>query len=192
MIPELEEKENLVNSNYPIEEDDSFTPDEIEAIKKYKAVLERKLNKNQSILKGLEIGFWGITSYSVSRFLVLTSGSQGIGLAIALSLLINNITNRDCLDSFSLDRQEGEWNISGMGKIIKFGFSTLITSFIIWNATGDLLSMANSSRATYKALENKVEEFNRLPEGQQNTILVIGGIIGIAGIYTIVDTLKQR
>lgn len=192
MIPELEEKENLVNSNYPIEEDDSFTPDEIEAIKKYKTVLERKLNKNQLILKGLEIGFWGITSYSVSRFLVLTSGSQGIGLAIALSLLINNITNRDCLDSFSLDRQEGEWNISGMGKIIKFGFSTLITSFIIWNATGDLLSMANSSRATYKALENKVEEFNRLPEGQQNTILVIGGIIGMAGVYTIVDTLKQR
>ncbi len=192
MIPELEEKENLVNSNYPIEEDDSFTPDEIEAIKKYKAVLERKLNKNQSILKGLEIGFWGITSYSVSRFLVLTTGSQGIGLAIALSLLINNITNRDCLDSFSLDRQEGEWNINGMGKIIKFGFSTLIASFIIWNATGDLLSMANNSKATYKALGDKVEEFNQLPKRQQNTILVVGGIIGLAGVYTIVDALKQR
>jgi hypothetical protein len=156
------------------------------------ALLLRKLNKNQSIVKGLEIGFWGITSYSISRFLVLTSGSQGIGLAIVLSFLINNITNRDCLDSFSLDRQEGEWNINGMGKIIKFGFSTLITSFIIWNATGDLLSMANSSRATYEALGNKVEEFNRLPERQQNTILVIGGIIGLAGVYTIVDALKQR
>jgi hypothetical protein len=192
MIPEPEEKENLVNSNYSVEEDDSFTPDEIEAIKKYKAVLERKLNKNQSIVKGLEVGFWGITSYSISRFLVLTTGSQGIGLAIALSLLINNITNRDCLDSFSLDRKEGEWNINGMGKIIKFGFSTLIASFIIWNATGDLLSMANSSKATYEALGNKVEEFNRLPERQQNTILVIGGIIGLAGIYTIVDTLNQR
>jgi hypothetical protein len=29
MIPELEEKEGLVNSNYPIEEDDSFTPEKI-------------------------------------------------------------------------------------------------------------------------------------------------------------------
>ncbi|NJL77692.1 MAG: hypothetical protein HC917_00415 [Richelia sp. SM2_1_7] len=73
------------SDNYPVEADTEFTLDEIEAIQNYKEQLSKKLNKNRSVLKGLEVGFWSITSYSIARFLVLTSGTSGVGLAIAAS-----------------------------------------------------------------------------------------------------------
>lgn len=191
MLP-IFESDDTPASNYPIEEDSSFTPDEIESIQKYKENLQKKLNKNQSVLKGVEAGFWGLTSYSIARFLILTIGNQGVGLAMALSVLINNITNRDCLDAFNLDRKDGEWNIQGMGKIIKFSFSTLVACFIIWNATGDLLRMADSSKETYNALQNKVEQFNNLPDSQQRNIFIVVVLVGLGGIYTIIDSLDRR
>jgi hypothetical protein len=65
------EGNSVQESNYPTEEDTAFTPDEQSAIKAYKENLTRKLNKNRSVLKGLEMSFWGISSYSVARFLIL-------------------------------------------------------------------------------------------------------------------------
>ncbi|MBW4504952.1 MAG: hypothetical protein KME64_00300 [Scytonematopsis contorta HA4267-MV1] len=191
MLPNFE-SDDTPQSNYPIESDSSFTPDEIESIQKYKENLQKRLNKNQSVLKGIEAGFWGLTSYSIARFLILTIGNQGVGLAMALSVLINNITNRDCFDAFNLDRKDGEWNIEGMGKLIKFGFSTLVACFIIWNATGDLLKMADSSKETYNALQNKVEQFNNLPDSQQRNIFIVVVLVGLGGIYTIIDSLDRR
>ncbi|NJM17373.1 MAG: hypothetical protein HC836_10340 [Richelia sp. RM2_1_2] len=180
------------SDNYPVEADTEFTLDEIEAIQNYKEQLSKKLNKNRSVLKGLEVGFWSITSYSIARFLVLTSGTSGVGLAIAASFLINNIVNRDCLDSFNFDRKNGEFEVIGMGKLVKFGFSTLVASFVIWNATGDLLRMVDNSKSTYDALQNQVEEFNKLPDNQQRNIFIVGGIVGLAGVYVIVDSLRTR
>lgn len=180
------------SDNYPVEADTEFTLDEIEAIQSYKEQLSKKLNKNRSVLKGLEVGFWSITSYSIARFLVLTSGTSGVGLAIAASFLINNIVNRDCLDSFNFDRKNGEFEVIGMGKLVKFGFSTLVASFVIWNATGDLLRMVDNSKSTYDALQNQVEEFNKLPDNQQRNIFIVGGIVGLAGVYVIVDSLRTR
>lgn len=118
-------------SNYPIQEDTAFTPDEIEAIKAYKDNLNRKLSKNRSILKGLETSFWGITSYSLARFLIITSGTQGIALAIASIMLINQITNREVFDEININRKDGQWSADNMGKLIKFGFSTLVTALIV-------------------------------------------------------------
>ncbi|NJL77691.1 MAG: hypothetical protein HC917_00410 [Richelia sp. SM2_1_7] len=79
-----------------------------------------------------------------------------------------------------------------MGKLVKFGFSTLVASFVIWNATGDLLRMVDNSKSTYDALQNQVEEFNKLPDNQQRNIFIIGGIVGLAGVYVIVDSLRTR
>lgn len=178
-------------SNYPTQEDSAFTPDEQEAIKQYKQNLTRKLNKNSSVLKGLETSFWGVTSYSIVRFLILTSGTQGIGLAIAACFLINQITNRELLD-VSIAHKEGQLEINGMGKLIKFAFSTLVSAFIIWSALGNFLNVAENSKRTYDQLQNTVEEFNKLPNHQQDTILIIGGIVGLAGIYVIIDTLNKK
>lgn len=190
MAPNFDEDTND-ESNYPVVEDTAFTKDEIEAIQAYKQNLTKKLNKNSSVLKGLETSFWGITSYSIARFLILTSGTQGIGLAIAACFLINQITNRELLD-VSIEKREGQLEINGMGKLIKFGFSTLVSAFIIWSALGNFLNVADNSKRTYDQLQNTVEEFNKLPNNQQDTILIIGGIVGLAGIYVIIDSVNKK
>lgn len=193
MLQEFEEIENTEEiSNYPSDVDTNFTPDEQEAIKKYKDNLSKKLAKNRSVLKGLETTLWGITSYSLSRWLILTSGTQGISLAIAASFLINNIVNRDCLDSFRFDRKEGQSDIEGMGKLIKFGISTLVTAFVIWSAVGDFLHVVNNSEDTYNRLSKTVEDFNKLPNDQQNKIAIAGGLFIIAGLYVVIDSSRRR
>ncbi|NJO62398.1 MAG: hypothetical protein HC836_30485 [Richelia sp. RM2_1_2] len=192
MLQEFEVEETQNQSNYPTVEDTAFTPDEQEAIKNYKDNLSKKLDKNRSVLKGLETALWGITSYSLSRWLILTSGTQGISLAIAASFLINNIVNRDCLDSFRFDRKEGQNDIEGMGKLVKFGFSTLVTAFVIWSAVGDFLHIVNTSEDTYDRLSKTVEDFNRLPSEQQNKIAIAGGVIIIAGLYVVIDSSRRR
>jgi hypothetical protein len=192
MLSDFDEDDERKSDNYPVETDTEFTLDEIEAIKQYKEQLSKKINKNRSVLKGLEVGFWSMTSYSIARFLVISSGSSGIGLAIALSFLINSIVNRDCLDNFNFDRKDGEFEVIGMGKLVKFGFSLVVASFVIWNAVGDLLRTVDTSQSTYDALQNKVEEFNKLPDNQQRNILIVGGIVGLAGVYVVVDSLKER
>lgn len=189
-LTDLSEKNN--QENYPIETDNAFTPDEIEAIKEFKANKLKKINKNNSVRKGLEVSFWGILSYSIARFLVLTSGTSGVGLAVATAFFINNIANRDCLDAFNLDRKEGQFEITGMGKLLKFAMSTLVTAFVIGNATGDLLHMMDTSESNFQALEQKVEEFNRLPEDDQNKILIVGGILIVAGLWVVVDSVSTR
>ena len=193
MLPELSDlEEKSYQENYPVETDNAFTPDEIEALTEFKANQLKKISKNNSVRKGLEVTFWGILSYSIARFLVLTSGTSGIGLAVATAFFINNIANRDCLDSFNIERKEGQFEITGMGQLLKFALSTLVTAIVIWNATGDLLHMMNTSESNFKALEQKVEEFNRLPSEDQNKILIIGGIIIIAGLWVIVDSVSTR
>ncbi len=186
------EDNSTTNDNYPIETDTAFTPDEIESIKAYKDKLTNKLNKNRSVLKGLEVSFWGITSYSLAIFLVLTSGTQGIGLAIAACLLINQITNRDCLDAFNVNRRDGQFEVDGMGKLVKFGFSTLVSAFVIWSALGNFIQVVETSKHTYNRLQDTVTEFNKLPSDKQNAIFIIGGLLGLAGIYTLIDGARRR
>ncbi|MBP5977225.1 hypothetical protein HW132_32010 [Brasilonema sp. CT11] len=189
MIPEIEDQKE---SNYPTEQDDSFTPDEQEVINTLKQRLLAKRRKNESVLKGLEVSFWGITSYSLARFLVITSGSQGVGLAVAACFLINQITNRDCFDGLNINRRDGQWEMDGMGKFIKFGFSTVVSAFVIWSALGNFLQLTEQSKNTYDQLQNKVEEFNRLPDDQQNKWLIIGGLLGLGGVYTIIDGARRK
>ncbi|MBF2067248.1 MAG: hypothetical protein IGS39_22955 [Calothrix sp. C42_A2020_038] len=177
-------------SNYPTEEDSSFTPDEQEAIRAYKDNLDRKLNKNRSVLKGLEMSFWGITSYSLARFLVLTSGMDGVPLAISAILIINQITNREAIEE--LINHKGEDNRNNvMGRFIKFGFSTVITLFLMWGAVGKFLEIAYQSGETYKNIQTTIDKFNKLPESEQNTITVLVGLLSIAGVYIVIDSRRR-
>jgi hypothetical protein len=180
------------SSNYPTVDDSGYTPDEIEAIQKFKAELLKKEAKNSSVLRGLESAFWGITSYSLAKFLVLTSGSGGISLAVAATVLINNITNRDCLDGFRAESKEGNFEVEGMGNMVKFVFITAVSAVVLWSAVGDFLQLRNTSEKTYNNLQNTVEEFNRLPDKRQNEILIIGGIIIICGLWVVVDSKGRR
>lgn len=184
---ELGENTNQ-ESNYPSAGDTAFTPDEQEAIKAYKENLTKKLNKNRSILKGLEMSFWGISSYSLARFLILTAGMEGIPLAISSILIINQITNREAIEDL-INRQKGSSDI--MGRIIKFGFSTVITAFLMWGSLGQFLSIINSSKETYKQLQTVTEEFNKLPSDEQNVIYVVLGLFGLGGFYVLLDSRRR-
>ncbi|BAZ18961.1 hypothetical protein NIES4071_108460 (plasmid) [Calothrix sp. NIES-4071] len=190
-MTDFEFKEDTTNqqSNYPTESDNSFTLDEQEAIKTYKENLARKLNKNRSVLRGLEMSFWGITSYSLARFLILTSGMDGVPLAVSAILIINQITNREAIEE--LINRKGEESQDKMGRLIKFGFSTLVTAFLIWSALGNFLSVIRTSSDTYKNLQVAVDDFNKLPDDKQNAILIVGGLIGLAGIYVIIDSRRR-
>ncbi|MBD2341273.1 hypothetical protein H6G64_30440 [Calothrix sp. FACHB-156] len=159
--------ESATQNNYPVELDDSFTPDQIEEINNYKQRANKKIAKNESILRGLETFFWGISSYSLCKWLILNLGSSGISVAIALALVVNQIVNRDCLDSFNLNKKDGQWELNGMGKLFKFGFGLLTSAFVLWSSIGNFIGMVNDSKITYHALNNVVEEFNSLPKKQQ-------------------------
>lgn len=177
-------------SNYPTEEDSSFTPDEQDAIKAYKENLNQKLNKNRSVLKGLEMSFWGITSYSLARFIILTNGTGGIALAVSAILIINQITNREAIEE--LINHKGEDNRNNvMGRFIKFGFSGLITLFLMWGAVGKFLEIAYQSGETYKNIQTTIDKFNKLPDSEQNTITVLVGLLSIAGVYIVVDSRRK-
>lgn len=191
MLQELESVNEENKANYPVSKDSSFTPDEIEIISEFKANHQNKINKNRSILKGLEVSFWGITSYSLARFLILTSGTQGLALAVASTFFINQITNRDCLDNFRVDRKDDQWEIDGMGRLIKFALSTIVSVIVLWGAIGDFVQMVHSSQQTYNTLQTTVEEFNKLPDDEQNKLIVIIGISFVAGAYAI-SCLNRR
>lgn len=183
-------EDDTQKSNYLTEEDDAFTPDEQEAIRAYKHNLSRKLNKNHSVLKGLEMSFWGIASYSVARFLILTSGMNGIPLAFSIILIINQITNREAIEELFNHKSEGG-KAYIMGKLVKFSFSALITLFLLWSAMGQFLNVAYNSGETYKQIQTTVDKFNKLPQDEQNAITVLVGLLGIAAIYVSIDSRRK-
>jgi hypothetical protein len=189
---DFESEDQQQQSNYPTETDTAFTPDEQEAIKEYKANLTKRINKHRSVLRGFESAFWGITSYSFAKFLILVSGSNALGFAVASVFVINNIVNRDCLDSFRLDRNDGEFQVEGMGKLLKFALSTVGTAFILWGSIGDFYHTYNNSNETYDNLNKTVEKFQELPQDDQNKWFIIGGVVAIAGLYVVVDSRGKR
>lgn len=179
------------SSNYPTEPDTAYTPDEQEAIKKYKDNLTKKIDKNRSILKGFEAAFWATTSYSLARFLILTAGSGALTFAAASVFVINNIVNRDLLDGFRFDRKEGENQIEGMGKLIRFALSTAGTAFILWSSIGDFYHVYHSSHETYDNIHKTVEDFQKLPQDNQNKLIIVGGVVALAGLWVVVDSKKK-
>lgn len=171
------------SSNYPVVEDTKYTLDEIESIKKFKAERLKKDSKNESVLKALETAGWGITSYSLARFLILTVGLNGVTLAVALTFFINNIANRDLLDNINLNFNEG-FHFTGMDKMVRFLGSVIISGFVCWSAIGDLYNFERESKQTYNNIQNSIEQFNRLPKDDRNQ-LIIGCVLG-AGAATVV------
>jgi hypothetical protein len=79
-----------------------------------------------------------------------------------------------------------------MGKLVKFGFSTLVSAFVIWSALGNFIQVVETSKHTYNRLQDTVTEFNKLPSDKQNAIFIIGGLLGLAGIYTLIDGARRR
>ncbi|MEM7715654.1 MAG: hypothetical protein AAF349_19125 [Cyanobacteria bacterium P01_A01_bin.68] len=112
-------------------------------------------------------------------------------MAVASVFLINNIVNRDCLDAFRLERNEAEWKVEGMGKLLKFVLTTIGTAFILWGSIGEFYHIYNNSNETYNNLTKTVEEFQALPQDDQNKLLIFSGIVAIAGLYIAIDSKRK-
>ncbi|MBN3924631.1 hypothetical protein [Nostoc sp. NMS4] len=178
-------------NNYPIEQDDSFTPDQIEAILEHKKLAEKKIAKNNSVLRGLETFFWGISSYSLCKWLILNLGTNGISLAVALALITNQIVNRDCLDSFNLNRKDGQWETTGMDKLFKFIFGVFASAFVAWSSIGNFVGMVQDSKATYNVLNSAIEEFNSYSNKQQEEAIK-GFVMGGSAVVLIIFVAKGK
>ena len=72
--------------------------------------------------------------------------------------------------------------------LLKFVFSSIGTAFILWGSIGDFYHIYNNSNETYNNLNKTVEQFQALPQDDQNKLLIIGGIIAIAGLYIALDS----
>lgn len=177
------DKENP--QDYEIEPDTEFTLDEIESIKRYKSNLETKLNRNQAILRGLEASFWSISSYSLARFLIVTSGTQGMALAVALVFGINQIVHRSLLN-FTLDKTDNGLQILGMHKLINFLFQLLLSAFICWSAIGDYFQTVKQSEKTYESLKTAIQDFQKMPESDKNNFFILAGLVIAGAGYVIV------
>jgi hypothetical protein len=193
LFDDSEIAETQTQSNYPIEADDSFTPDQIEEINEYKEQVKKKIAKNDSVLRGLETFFWGISSYSICKWLILNLGSGGINLAIATALIVNQIVNRDCLDSFNLNKSNDGWEVAGMSKLFKFLFGLVASAFVVWSSIGNFIGMLHDSKTTYHALNSAVEEYNQLPQRSREEMLqgIVIGVSAVGIIYMIANANKR-
>lgn len=171
--------------DYEIEPDTEFTLDEIESIKRYKLNLETKLNRNQAILRGLEASFWSISSYSLARFLIVTSGTQGMALAVALVFGINQIVHRSLLN-FTLDKTDNGLQILGMHKLINFLFQLLLSAFICWSAIGDYFQTVKQSEQTYESIKTAIQDFQKMPDADKNNFFILAGLVIAGAGYVIV------
>lgn len=182
------EKEQQPESNYPTLEDDAFTPDEQDLIKEYKDSLKSKIVANRAVLKALKTVAGSVTSYSLSKFLLLSLGSAGMAPAVTSVLTINFIANSDVLDSINIDKTEEGIKTQGMGKLIKFGFSSIVSICILWASVGNFYKNMDASKRAYHDMQNMVTAFNKLPDKEQNGLLIVSlcgviivGAVAVAG-----------
>ena len=179
-------------SNYPIKSDVAFTPDQIESINELKDDLRTKDNRDKNLCKVVETLFWNSTTYSLVRFLLLSSGGSGIPLAIAATLIIPQLSNLDLINDIKIDRNEGTNNISGGFSLLRIFFSFITAGALFFSASRDYLYIKTNSDISMENITNKIETFNNVPVENNNTLpIVIGGLTALSGI-TILSTKKQQ
>lgn len=181
---QLQEAEIEQAHGYIIEPDTAFTPDEIEAIARYKQKLTANLHKNHAVLKGIETSVWGISSYCLAKFLINTSGTLGIFPSIAIVLGINQIVNRDLLE-FRINKSTEGWEFEDMQKLVRFVFSTIFGCFIVWGAIGDFFATVRNSNQTYDDIQKTIVQFQKMPDDDKNLTLILGVIVGSGVVYTL-------
>lgn len=191
MIPDFNE-ENTVNSYYPHIDDIAFTPDEVRVIELKKAELDKVRISNNKLTKIHESLFWGISSYSLVRFLILTRGEPAIGLALTATIVINQIANRDLLEGIVINRIDGKNDVSGIDKMIRMGFSLCLSAFTFWNAAGDYISLSRVSESSYANLQSRVEEFNRRQDDTDYRWLIPSAVIIVAALAGVASHAKNK
>lgn len=179
-----DDEENTASQDYPDSPDTAFTQDEREAIKRFKIKEIEKLDRSRAVLKGIEFCGWGVTSYCLAKYLIIASGAAGLLPAVAITLGINQIVNRDLLE-FSVNKTSEGWVFTDMQKPIRFLFQTLFGCFILWTAVGNFYGTVQNSHKTYDNIKASIEEFNRLPEDNKTLVFVVGTLVAGGVAYSL-------
>ncbi len=186
-VPGYQEPEPEIKPvNYPIEEDHAFTPDEIEAIERYKEELVKTIDANRAFKKGVEIVSINAISYCLSKMVVLQMAGSALPLVLIIGTTANFITNRDCLD-FKMDKDDSGWRLTGMQKLIRGALGFVLVGLQVYSVMGDIMIEEQRSKIFYNALEEKVNEYSRLIEekdtgGAANILLTMLGMGAVIGV----------
>lgn len=182
-------EEDKQQGNYPIEPDISFTPDEIERINAFIYEKKVEITKLNSLNRGIEQGFWAITAYSISRYLILTGGMSNFIPVIAINLVLNQIVNRDIIKTES-DNNEG--NLMAVKKGLNLLGGVIAAILTVASATSDLLNYERVSTSAYQAVRENIETYNNLGKQDKNDVLTfLAGMGGFTLLIFMVLTLRK-
>lgn len=182
-------EEDKNQGNYPIEKDISFTPDEIERIETFIHEKKLEITKLNSLNRGIEQGFWAITAYSVSRYLILTGGMTNFIPVIAINLVLNQIVNRDLIET---DSDNNEDNLMAVRKGLNILGGVIAAILTVASATGDLLNYERVSTSAYHAVRENIETYNNLGRQDKNDVLTfLAGMGGFTLLIFMVLALRK-
>ena len=112
------------------------------------------------------------------------------GAAWPLVLLVNftatGINNRDCFD-FQINRDGGEWQLTGIQKLIRAGLGLAFVAVNFAGTVGDVLWLEQQSRNAYNSLRIKDREYSLMVQegdktGASNLLLTMLGIGLVTGV----------
>lgn len=191
MFSSFNEEKDEEQGRYPIEPDIAFTPDEIERIQEFISEKRLEIVKLNSMHRGIEQGFWAITAYSFSRYLILTGGMSNFIPVLAINLVLNQIVNRDILQNDDDDNEEGK-NIMAMKKGLNLLGGLIAAILTVASATGDIVSLDRVSKDAYRASRDNIEVYHNLNKKDKNDVMVfMAGMGGFTLLVFMVLTLRK-
>lgn len=181
--------------NYPVLKDNAFTPDQIEFLEEYKQSDRDKVKKHKSVLKGLEAAFWGISSYSIAKYLVMAAGSSGAWFAACLIVVMNQIVNvnKECLDELRIDYDQGI-KVYGGRSVLKLLGGLVTTGVILYSALGEYYANVDISQQVSRVVFEDIDRYNGDIEKSNDLdqLVQIGGIaISLFVVYTSLNGAKR-
>lgn len=172
--------------DYKVARDSEFTKDAQVALRQKEIQLRDKMAKNQAVLRGVETVGWSLSTFSLAKFIILSTGTSGVWFVVSAIFIANQIVNRDILTDFTVNKTAEGWQVTRIDKVMRFVFQLIVSCFVVWAAVGDVVQVAKNSDDTFKAIENQIEDFQRQPDDRKNQIYIIAGLaLGVGGVMAL-------
>ncbi|MEH1831189.1 MAG: hypothetical protein V7L29_03680 [Nostoc sp.] len=146
-------------ANYPLKEDASLTPTELQEVERLKGELLHDLAKTKAVKEVAESITLKASIYAVSRVLLLCGGGIGVYFCFVMLFVCFMADNRDFFTSDDIQYSEG-LKVHSMNKLLKVVFSLIGCAVFAYSTVGDYLGLVKASNDAYNALSSKIEEFH--------------------------------
>lgn len=182
-----EEETSKSEASYPLKEDTTLTPTELEEVERQKSELLMDLAKTKAVKEMAEIIAIKTSIYAVSRVLLLSGGYIGVYFCFMTLFASFMADNRDFFKADDIQYSEG-LKINSMNKIFKILFSLIGSIIFAYGAVGDYLGLVKASNDAYNALSRQIDKFHTpISKSNEQLIAVAVG----AGITFLVLTGSQ-